>query len=196
MKDVKLVEQVYKTLKTVDFKHHNVKLLHNKMKAKEKTKIMQDFIDKKYDILVATTVIEVGVDVPNATVMLIENADRFGLAQLHQLRGRVGRSEHQGYCYPIMSDSKAPSKRLRAFEQTSDGFRLSELDLELRGPGAIYGTMQHGELDLRVAKLTDTKLVSRARAMAAEFIDKHEKLLQYKHLNKRVNALRAVTSLN
>lgn len=196
MKDVKSAEQVYKTLKNVDFKHRSVGLLHGKMKAEEKTKVMQDFIDKKYDILVATTVIEVGVDVPNATVMLIENADRFGLAQLHQLRGRVGRSEHQGYCYPIMSDSKAPSKRLRAFEQTSDGFRLSELDLELRGPGAIYGTMQHGELDLRVAKLTDTKLVSRARAMAAEFIDKHEKLLQYKHLNKRVNALRAVTSLN
>ena len=82
------------------------------------------------------------------------------------------------------------------YKTTLSCFRLSELDLELRGPGAIYGTMQHGELDLRVAKLTDTKLVSRARAMAAEFIDKHEKLLQYKHLNKRVNALRAVTSLN
>lgn len=196
MKDVKSAEQVYKTLSRVDFTHRRVGLLHGKMKAEDKTTVMQDFINRKYDILVATTVIEVGVDVPNATVMLIENADRFGLAQLHQLRGRVGRSKHQGYCYPILSDSKAPSKRLRAFEQTSDGFRLSELDLELRGPGAIYGTLQHGELDLRIAKLTDTTLVSRARAMASEFIDKHEKLLQYKHLNRRVTALRAVTSLN
>ncbi len=196
MTDVKSAEQVYKTLSKVDFKHRRVGLLHGKMKADDKSKVMQDFIDKKYDILVATTVIEVGVDVPNATVMLIENADRFGLAQLHQLRGRVGRSEHQGYCYPILSDSKAPSKRLRAFERTSDGFRLSELDLELRGPGAIYGTLQHGELDLRVAKLTDTKLVARARSLAQEFIDKHEKLIQYTHLNKRVKALRAVTSLN
>lgn len=196
MAEVKSAEQVYKTLSRVDFKHRRVGLLHGKMKADDKATVMQDFIDKKYDILVATTVIEVGVDVPNATVMVIENADRFGLAQLHQLRGRVGRSAHQGYCYPILSDSKAPSKRLRAFEQTSDGFRLSELDLELRGPGAIYGTLQHGELDLRVAKLTDIKLVSRARALAQQFIDKHEKLVQYSHLSKRVKALRAVTSLN
>ncbi len=193
---VKSAEQVYKTLAGSTFKHRSVGLLHGKMKAEEKSKIMQDFIDKKYDILVATTVIEVGVDVPNASVMIIENADRFGLAQLHQLRGRVGRSEQQGYCYPVLSDSQAPSKRLRAFEQNNDGFKLSELDLELRGPGAIYGTLQHGQLDLRIAKLTDTKLISQARNIAQEFINKGEKLLQYKELAQRVQALRAVTSLN
>jgi ATP-dependent DNA helicase RecG len=196
LEGVKSAEQVYKTLSKVDFKHRSVGLLHGKMKAEEKSQVMQDFIRKKYDILVATTVIEVGVDVPNASAMIIENADRFGLAQLHQLRGRVGRSEHQGYCYPVLSDSKAPTKRLRAFEQTNDGFKLSELDLELRGPGAIYGTLQHGQLDLRIAKLTDTKLISAARKRAQEFIDTHEKLLQYKELARRVESLRAVTSLN
>ncbi len=196
LEGVKSAEQVYITLSKIDFKHRSVGLLHGKMKAEEKSKVMQDFIRKKYDILVATTVIEVGVDVPNASAMIIENADRFGLAQLHQLRGRVGRSEHQGYCYPVLSDSKAPTKRLRAFEQTNDGFKLSELDLELRGPGAIYGTLQHGQLDLRIAKLTDTKLISAARKRAQEFIDTHEKLLQYKELARRVESLRAVTSLN
>ena len=193
---VKSAEEVYKTIAKVDFKHRKVGLLHGKMKADEKTKVMQDFIERKYDIMVATTVIEVGVDVPNATVMIIENADRFGLAQLHQLRGRVGRSEHQGYCYPVLSDSKPPTKRLRAFEQTTDGFRLSELDLELRGPGAIYGTFQHGELDLRIAKLSDTKLIATARSLAQQFIDKHENLLQYKHLASRVHKLRTITTLN
>ena len=157
---------------------------------------MQDFIDKKIDILVSTTVIEVGVDVPNATVMLIQSADRFGLAQLHQLRGRVGRSEHQGYCYLVLSDSKAPSKRLQIFERNNDGFKLAELDLELRGPGAIYGTFQHGQLDLRVAKLTDVKLIEAARQSAREFIKKDEKMVYYKHLADRVNTLRSVTNLN
>lgn len=195
-KDTQSVETVFKTLKQSSFKHRRVALLHGKLKADEKARIMQDFVNHHYDILVATTVIEVGVDVPNATVIVIESADRFGLAQLHQLRGRVGRSEHQGYCYPILSDSKPPTKRIKAFAQTSDGFRLSELDLELRGPGAIYGTLQHGALDLRIASLTDTQLISSARAQAQAFIDRGEKLVQYKHLAKRVQTLRAVTSLN
>jgi ATP-dependent DNA helicase RecG len=193
---VKSVQQVHKQLSQGPFKHRNVGLLHGKMKAAEKSSIMQDFIDKKIDILVSTTVIEVGVDVPNATVMIIENADRFGLAQLHQLRGRVGRSQHQGYCYAVLSDSKTPSRRLRAFEQTNNGFRLSELDLELRGPGAIYGTFQHGQLDLRIATLADTKLISTARQLAQRFIDKHESLLQYSHLSRQVAKLQAVTTLN
>lgn len=157
---------------------------------------MEDFVAHKYDILVATTVIEVGVDVPNATVMIIQNADRFGLAQLHQLRGRVGRSSHQGYCYGVLTDSKAVSRRLRAFEDTNDGFKLAELDLELRGPGAIYGTFQHGQLDLRIAKLTDTALIASARQMAQAFIDRGESLVQYSHLAQRVTGLQAVTNLN
>jgi len=158
--------------------------------------VMQDFIDHKLDILVSTTVIEVGVDVPNATIMLIESAERFGLAQLHQLRGRVGRSSHQGYCYLMLSDSKPPSRRLRALEQSGDGFKLAELDLELRGPGAIYGQMQHGQLDLRIAKLSDTKLIAAARSEAQAIIDSGADLLQYNELMTNVNRLRAVTNLN
>jgi ATP-dependent DNA helicase RecG len=196
MADVKSVEEVHKTLSQGPFKHRRVALLHGKMKSTEKSELMKQFINHEYDILVSTTVIEVGVDVPNATVILIENADRFGLAQLHQLRGRVGRNHYQGYAYPILSDSKAPSKRLQAFERTTDGFKLAELDLTLRGPGAIYGTFQHGQLDLRVAKLTDIKLIEQARTTAYQFISKDEKLVQYKHLAKRVTQLRAVTNLN
>ncbi len=166
------------------------------MKADEKNDIMQKFLKHELDILVSTTVIEVGVDVPNASVMLIEAADRFGLAQIHQLRGRVGRGGHKGYCYLMMSDSSAPPRRLQALERMSDGFKLAELDLELRGPGAIYGTLQHGALDLRVAKLTDTHLIASARNAAISFIEKGEDLLQYPQLVERVTALRAVTNLN
>ena len=154
-------EKIYDQFSKKDFKGYRQGLLHGKMKAEDKNAIMQRFVNHELDILVSTTVIEVGVDVPNATVILIEGAERFGLAQIHQLRGRVGRGGHQGYCYLMMSDSTAPSKRLRALEQSDDGFRLAELDLELRGPGAIYGKAQHGELDLRIAKLSDTRLLPR-----------------------------------
>ena len=188
-------EKVYKDMKLA-FANRRVGLMHGKLKSDEKNEVMEQFVAGKIDILVSTTVIEVGVDVPNATVMLIENAERFGLAQIHQLRGRVGRSEHQGYCYLMMGDSKAPSRRLLALESSSDGFALAELDLEMRGPGAIYGTMQHGQLDLRVAKLSDIKLIASARESAQSFIDKDEDLLQYSHLAQRVNKLRAVTNLN
>ena len=191
----KSVEQIYKQVKQY-YKNYSVGLLHGRLKTDDKAKIMEDFLAKKIDILVSTTVIEVGVDVRNATVMLIEDADRFGLAQIHQLRGRVGRSEHQGFCFLMMSNSTSPSQRLRALEQTDNGFRLAELDLEIRGPGAIYGTFQHGALDLRIAKLTDTKLIASARQAAQEFIDKQEDLLKYKQLAAHVQKLRAVTNLN
>lgn len=189
-------EAVFERLKSKDFKSRKIGLLHGKMKSAEKDRVMRAFIDKKYDILVSTTVIEVGVDVPNATIMMVEGPERFGLAQIHQLRGRVGRGAHQSYCYLMMSDSKPPSDRLRALETTNDGFKLAELDLELRGPGAIYGTMQHGALDLRVAKLTDTKLIAAARAAAQKFIGKKEHLSNYSHLAGRVATLRAITNLN
>ena len=189
-------ESVYDDLKKTVFKHRRIGLLHGKLKSADKTAIMQDFVDHKLDILVATTVIEVGVDVPNATIMLIESAERFGLAQLHQLRGRVGRSHHQGYCYLMLSDSKPPSRRLRALESSGDGFKLAELDLEIRGPGAIYGQTQHGQLDLRVAKLSDVKLIASARLEAQAIIDSGENLLNYSYLMHHVNRLRAVTNLN
>jgi ATP-dependent DNA helicase RecG len=189
-------EEVYVDLSQKHFKNRRVGLIHGQMKTKEKDAVMQAFLNHKLDILVSTTVIEVGVNVPNASVMLIENAERFGLAQIHQLRGRVGRSEHQGYCYLMLGDSSQPSRRIRALEQTEDGFELAELDLEIRGPGAIYGTLQHGALDLRIARLTDTRLIASARKSAQQFIDKGVHLVQYTQLASKVNKLRAVTNLN
>ena len=194
--DVNSAEAIYEQFKKKDFKNWRIGLLHGKMKSDEKNKIMQKFVAHELDILVSTTVIEVGVDVSNASVMLIEGAERFGLAQIHQLRGRIGRGGHQGFCYLMMSDNSAPSKRLRALEQSNDGFRLAELDLELRGPGAIYGQMQHGALDLRIAKLTDVKLIASARKAAQKFIDSGENLLQYNELHGRVTELQAVNNLN
>lgn len=189
------VEKVGAEMKK-QFENFNVGILHGKMSPDEKNAIMQDFINKKINILVSTTVIEVGVDAPNATVMLIESADRFGLAQLHQLRGRVGRGKDQGYCYLIMSDSSSPSKRIRALESSNDGFKLAELDLELRGPGAIYGVMQHGSLDLRIAQLSDHRLIAEAREAAEEFINRGENLLHYSQLHKQISHLQKVTNLN
>jgi ATP-dependent DNA helicase RecG len=189
-------EEVFKQTAEKDFRHRRVGLLHGRLKADDKEKIMADFAAHKYDILVTTTVIEVGVDVPNASVMLIVGAERFGLAQIHQLRGRVGRGAHQSYCFLMLGDRRAPSQRLKALETTTDGFKLAELDLQLRGPGAIYGTIQHGALDLRVASLTDIKLIFAARASAQEFIARNEKLILYPHLSAKVTALRAVTNLN
>lgn len=189
-------ETVYEQMKNKDFKQWRVGLLHGKLKPAEKNKIMAQFVAHELDILVSTTVIEVGVDVPNASIMLIEGPERFGLAQIHQLRGRVGRGDTQGYCYLLLSDSKPPSRRLRALESSSDGFKLAELDLELRGPGAIYGTYQHGALDLRIASLTDVRLISAARKTAQDVLDKSENLLQYKDLMTNITRLRAVTNLN
>ncbi len=179
-----------------EFPDYRVGLLHGKMKPEERSQIMTSFAAHELDILVATTVIEVGVDVPNASVMIIESADAFGLSQLHQLRGRVGRGVHQSYCFLVLSDSKPPTRRLRAIESTNDGFTLAELDLELRGPGALYGQLQHGELDLRVAKLSDVQLIASARKAAEEFLQRGENLLQYPELYERVSRLRAVTNLN
>jgi ATP-dependent DNA helicase RecG len=194
--DANSAEKVYEELSKKHFKHRRVGLLHGQLKAPDKQNIMEQFVRGELDVLVATTVIEVGVDVPNASIMLIESAERFGLAQLHQLRGRVGRGEHQGYCYLLLSDSRPPTRRLRALESSNDGFKLAEMDLELRGPGAIYGTSQHGQLDLRIAKLTDTKLIASARATAAELLESRENLLQYKQLMRKVTGLRTVTNLN
>jgi len=157
---------------------------------------MAEFAAGKLDVLVATTVIEVGVDVPNATLMAIESAERFGLAQLHQLRGRVGRDSQQSHCYLVLSPSTEPNKRLRAVATSNDGFKLAEYDLELRGAGAIYGASQHGVLDLRVAKLSDTVLIAAARSGAKTFVERGENLVHYTELAERVTKLRAVTNLN
>ncbi len=193
---VKSAEEAFEQLSKGPLKAYKIGLLHGKMKPADKDVIMQQFVRRELDVIVSTTVIEVGVDVPNATVMLVENPERFGLAQLHQLRGRVGRSEHQGHCYLMLADSKAPSRRLKAIASSTDGFKLAELDLELRGPGAIYGTLQHGALDLRIARLSDVKLIADARASAQKFISNGDNLLHYKELHKHVTQLQKVTQLN
>jgi len=193
----KSAEAVHKELTTKHFKGLRVGLMHGRLKAEEKDAVMRDFVAHKLDALVSTTVIEVGVDVPGANIMIIESAEQFGLSQLHQLRGRVGRSDAQAHCYLVLDDgSRPPSKRLRALESSNDGFKLAELDLDIRGPGAIYGALQHGALDLRVVKLSDTELIAEARQAATEFLSRDEDLLQYKELATRVNRLRAVTNLN
>ena len=157
---------------------------------------MQKFSRGEFDILVSTTVVEVGVDVPNATVIVIENADRFGLSQLHQLRGRVGRSVHQSYCYLINSTSTKPSQRLREIEKSNDGFYLAEVDLKLRGPGEIYGRAQHGALNLQIATLADTKLIARAQKQAKAFAESGQNMLQYKQLATQVQYYQRLTTLN
>jgi ATP-dependent DNA helicase RecG len=193
---VKSVETEYKNLQNSVFKHRRIGLVHGRLKADEKADIMNQFKLGKLDMLVATSVIEVGVDVPNATIMLIEGADRFGLAALHQLRGRVGRGDKQSHCYLFTSsDNPDTIKRLRALEKTTDGFRLAQIDLETRGPGEIYGTAQHGLLDLRLADLFDHVLINEVKEAAEALLNKHN-LLEYKQLSRRVNQLTAITSLD
>lgn len=194
--DLKSVQAEYKKLKNSVFSHRSIGLLHGKLKPAEKEQVMQDFNDKKYDILVSTTVVEVGVDVPNATLIMIENADRFGLSQLHQLRGRVGRSDLQSYCYLMMSTSQKPTERLREIEKSNDGFYLAEVDLKLRGPGEIYGRAQHGALNLQIATLADTKLIKRASDAAKTFVASGEDLLHYKELAEQVRYYQRLTTLN
>ena len=194
--DRKSVEMEFKKLKNSVFGHRRIAMLHGKMRADEKDQIMQDFKDKKFDILVSTTVIEVGVDVPNATIMMIEDADQFGLAQLHQLRGRVGRGQHQSYCYLMMSTNNKPSQRLREIEKSNDGFHLAEVDMALRGPGEIYGSMQHGALNLQIATLADTRLIARAQKAAKRFIESGEPLSNYPTLEARVRHNQRLTTLN
>jgi ATP-dependent DNA helicase RecG len=189
-------EVTYESLRKKELKKWRVGLLHGRLKADEKDAIMRAFAAHELDVLVATTVIEVGVDVSNAAVMVILGADRFGLAQLHQLRGRVGRAQHKGQCYLVMSDSKAPPRRMRAIAGTTDGFKLAELDLELRGPGAIYGLRQSGALDLRLVQLSDTKLIAKTRAAVQELREKGENLLKYKQIAARIVRAESLTYLN
>ena len=194
--ELKSVQAEFKRLHQKEFKHRRIGLLHGKLKSAEKEEVMGKFATGELDILVSTTVVEVGVDVPNATVILIEDADRFGLAQLHQLRGRVGRSSFQSYCYLMVSSSKAPSQRLKEVEKSNDGFYLAEVDLKLRGPGEIYGRAQHGELNLQVASLADTKLIARAQKAAKAFVSSGNDLLQYSQLHRDVEHYQRLTTLN
>lgn len=193
---VKSVKSEAERLSKGPFKHRRIASVHGQLKSEQKEQVMSEFLAGEYDILVSTTVVEVGVNVPNATVMLVEGAERFGLAQLHQLRGRIRRSAHKPVFYMMTSEVTAPPKRLRYVASTDNGFKLAELDLKLRGPGEIYGRRQHGELDLRLAKLTDIKQINLAKAAAQKTIEAGVNLLQYARLSARVNNLRKITNLN
>ncbi|MFP4514392.1 MAG: ATP-dependent DNA helicase RecG [Parcubacteria group bacterium] len=173
---VKSVKEEYKNLSENVFPDIDITFLHGKMKAEEKTKVMQDFLSNKFKILVSTSVVEVGVDVKNATVMMIEDASRFGLAQLHQFRGRVGRSDKKSYCFLIFSEiSSAKSKeRLQVLEKHNNGFKIAEEDLKLRGSGEMYGTIQSGFPDLKFASLFDLDLIKKAQVEAKMKIKKNK----------------------
>ncbi len=176
---VELVEE----LKQEYFSDLKVGLLHGKMKASEKESIMKSFKNKELDILVSTTVIEVGVNVPNATLMIIENAERFGLAQLHQLRGRVGRGKHKSYCILIYaSKSEVCRQRMSIMEETNDGFKISEKDLEIRGPGEFFGTRQHGLPELKIANIfKHMKILKIAQQEARYIIGEDLKLQKFEN---------------
>jgi ATP-dependent DNA helicase RecG len=176
------------------FPELRVGILHGQLKTKEKEDAMDSFRRRDLDILVSTTVIEVGVDVPNASIMVIEDANRFGLAQLHQLRGRVGRGERQSYCILIGTANNPDAEaRLRVMEATTDGFKISEEDLKIRGPGELYGTKQSGELQLRVADLLrDGKVLEEARQAAIDLVGADPKLAKPPHLPLR-DPVRAVS---
>ena len=175
--DLNSVESLYEEYKH-EFVGYNVEILHGKMKNKEKDAIMQDFKDNKTNILISTTVIEVGISVPNATVMVIENADRFGLAALHQLRGRVGRGSAESYCI-LKSNNKSPvtRERLGIMKQSNDGFLIARKDLELRGPGDFFGIRQSGMPEFKLANLlTDTKVLEKTQEAVRKLVEEDKKL--------------------
>ncbi len=196
--DLKSAQEYAGKLKNDIFPDLRVDLVHGRMKGKEKERVMASFAAGEIDILVATTVIEVGVDVPNAALMVVENADRFGLSQLHQLRGRVGRGAHQSYCILFEgAGGETARERLKIMKETSDGFKISEEDLKLRGPGDFFGSRQHGLPELRVANLAyDMQALSRAQKAALDLLreDPELKKPENKALGARVDALFALSA--
>ncbi len=193
--EITSVKKRTKKLREV-FPRLTIEFLHGKMKPAEKDLIMERFKAGEIDILVSTTVVEVGVDVPNATMVIIENAESYGLAQLHQLRGRVGRGASESYCFLLTTGDTKPSKRLRELEKSCDGFHLAEVDLKMRGPGEIYGVLQHGALDLKIASLSDTKLIARAQKDVDVFLKNPDNLIKYKELMAGISKYQQITTLN
>ena len=185
--DVKAVKEEYEKLSQKIFPDLKIGLLHGQLKSKEKEKVMNDFTQGKIDILVATSVVEVGIDMPNATIMMIEGADRFGLAQLHQFRGRVGRGPRQSYCLLFTeSSSQSTQARLKALVNCANGFELAQKDLELRGPGEFFGAHQWGLPDLSMASLTDVELIKSARQSAVQILQQNPKLEKYPVLRQKL----------
>lgn len=187
--EVKSVTEEYEKLSKTIFPDLRVAMLHGRLKPKEKEKIMREFGEGKTDILVSTSVVEVGVDIPNATIMMIEGSDRFGLAQLYQFRGRVGRGEHQSYCLLFTdSSSKTTAARLKAIAEAKNGFELAEQDLKLRGPGEFLGQSQSGFPDIAMESLNNPELVKSAREAAAQILKTDTNLKKYPLLKERLTA--------
>jgi ATP-dependent DNA helicase RecG len=186
--ELKSVKEEFEKLSKNIFPDLKVQMLHGQMKPKEKEKTMSDFKGKKIDVLVSTSVIEVGVDVPNAAIMMIEGADRFGLAQLYQFRGRVGRSEHQSYCFLFTdSESKDTQARLKAILTAKNGFELAEKDLAIRGPGEFLGTEQTGLPDIVMENLQNVELVRNSRMAASQILKKSPTLASFPALRNRLS---------
>lgn len=194
--EVKAATLEFERLSKEVFPEHRLALLHGRMKAAEKESVMQAFSAGDVDILVSTSVVEVGIDVPNASIMMIEGADRFGLAQLHQFRGRVGRGAHQSYCF-LFTDSNSPDalQRLKYMVKYNSGFDLAEMDLQLRGPGEIYGIKQSGIPDLRMASFGDKELLDRVRRSAGRLITEDIHLKAYPSLASKIMKLEAQMDL-
>jgi len=189
--DTKSVKEEFKRLSENVFPDLQLGMLHGKMEPSEKEMVMTKFRDREFDVLISTSVIEVGIDVPNATVMVIEGAERFGLAQLHQFRGRVGRSDFQSYCF-LFTDSPAKKtrQRLQALISLNDGFKLAEKDLEIRGPGSLFGVKQWGIPDLAMKSLRNIKLVEKTRLAASQILEKDPELRSYPLLKKKIEEAR------
>ncbi|HKP51419.1 MAG TPA: ATP-dependent DNA helicase RecG [Chloroflexia bacterium] len=180
--EAKAATAEHERLQAEVFPARRLALLHGRMKPKEKDEVMARFHSKDADVLVSTSVVEVGIDVPNATVMLVDGADRFGLSQLHQFRGRVGRGEHQSYCILLAEDAKGVAfERMQIIQETHDGFHLAEEDLKIRGPGQFFGTRQSGMPDLRMAKLSDMATLTLAREQAKALFERDPALSKPEH---------------
>jgi ATP-dependent DNA helicase RecG len=182
---------MYEHLRDRVFPNFQIGLLHGKMKPAEKDEVMRGFVSGQTQILVATTVVEVGVDVPNASLMIIEHAERFGLSQLHQLRGRVGRGAEQSFCVLLTADRQTAvaRERLGIMEETTDGFRIAEKDLEIRGPGEVMGTRQSGVPTFRVGNLVrDVRLLEEARREADYYLTARRRTRETSQLVARVRA--------
>ncbi|MDP2632164.1 MAG: ATP-dependent DNA helicase RecG [Candidatus Curtissbacteria bacterium] len=188
MQTVKAATVEFEKLKSHFSKNVKLGLLHGRLKSREKETVINDFKSGKIHILVTTPVVEVGIDVPNATVMMVESADRFGLAQLHQLRGRVGRGEHKSYCLLFTdSQSQMSQKRLKSMEKVHVGFELAQIDLRMRGPGEIFGLNQSGFTNLKIADLSDEVLISCAQTEAKRLLEKDPNLKKYALLKEKIN---------
>ncbi|MFA5175537.1 MAG: GxxExxY protein, partial [Patescibacteria group bacterium] len=186
---VKSVKEEYKKLSEKIFPDLTLGFLHGRMKSKEKEEIMKKFDQNKINILISTTVIEVGIDIPNASVMIVEGAERFGLAQLYQLRGRIGRAEHQSHCFLFLENEGEKAKqRLKALITAQNGFELAEMDLEMRGPGEVFGTSQAGFFtDLKIARLSDVVILKEAQEAADKVFNKDNSLKTYPLLQDKIS---------